>query len=81
MPEEIPVDYVRRLWQHVLLIAWSDANEEDSSQSPGHRERSRLAAVQWLTIYSRDLHEVCENAGVDYKEVMKKAKENFSGEA
>lgn len=65
----------RKLWQNVILGAWSDASGGNlrSSESEETLRRYRTEAREWLSTASEDLRIVCEWAGVDYNIVLEKA--------
>lgn len=75
---------IRRLWQRVLLFAWSDATDGDLRIGEERYQKEtvsdyRNAARHWLMEDTEDLREVCTRAGLDYKIVIEKAEKEFGG--
>ena len=73
---------LRKLWQSVLLSAWSEASGGKilTSESEETKERYRKEAREWLTTDGEDLFLVCESAGIEFASVVSLSRKKFGGE-
>ncbi|MGE3247967.1 MAG: hypothetical protein AB7F96_05255 [Beijerinckiaceae bacterium] len=73
-------DAATQLWKAVIVRAWSDAFSESKPQAcytPASVKTVRTQARDYITRWSRDLEEVCDNAEIDAHRLITAAKKEL----